>query len=33
MAIPNKSELKYDGVKMVRYWQQKFVKTDKQFNP
>lgn len=33
MSIPTKSELKYDGVKMVRYWQQKFVKTNKQFNP
>lgn len=33
MSIPDKSELKYDGVRMVRYWQQKFVKTNKQFNP
>ena len=33
MSIPDKSELKYDGVKMVRYWQQKFVKTNRQFNP
>ena len=33
MPIPDKSELKYSGVKMVRYWQQKFTKTNKQFNP
>lgn len=31
--IPNKKDLKYHGVKMVRYWEQMFIKTNKQFNP
>ena len=33
MPVPNKTDLKYDRVKMVRYWSQKFVKTEKRFNP
>lgn len=31
-SIPEPENIKYRGVKMVRYWGQKFVKTNKKFN-
>ena len=31
--IPGQNNIKYKGVKMVRYWDQKFIKTNKEFKP
>ena len=32
-SVPKRNNMKYRGVKMVRYWEQEFIETNKKFNP